>query len=69
MSYSKERDEFISRATKEGLSLDTCRKLLRYATTLQAEKTYRIVEKQAKKLKALLGDSAYKALLWNTEKL
>ena len=35
MSYSKEREEFISRATQEGLSLDTCRKLLRYATTLQ----------------------------------
>ena len=35
MSYQKERDEFISRATAEGLSLDTCRKLLRYATTLQ----------------------------------
>lgn len=35
MSYSKERDEFISRATQEGLGLDTCLKLLRYATTLQ----------------------------------
>lgn len=35
MSYTTERDEFISRATAEGLDLDTCRKLLRYATTLQ----------------------------------
>lgn len=35
MSYTRERDEFISRATAEGLSLETCRKLLRYATTLQ----------------------------------
>ncbi len=35
MSYSKERDEFIARATGEGLSLDVVRKLLRYASTLQ----------------------------------
>lgn len=35
MTYQRERDEFISRATREGLSLDVCRKLLRYATTLQ----------------------------------
>ncbi len=35
MSAQKERDEFIARATQIGLSLDTARKLLRYATTLQ----------------------------------
>lgn len=34
MTYQHERDEFISLATQEGLGLDTCRKLLRYATTL-----------------------------------
>lgn len=34
MSYSKERDEFIAIATQEGLSVETARKLLRYATTL-----------------------------------
>lgn len=35
MSYSKERDEFIARATAEGLPLHTVRTLLRYASTLQ----------------------------------
>ena len=35
MSYSHERDQFIATATKEGLSLDVARKLLRYASTLQ----------------------------------
>ena len=35
MSYQKERDEFIAQASREGLDLKTCRKLLRYATTLQ----------------------------------
>ena len=35
MSYTHDRDQFISLGAKEGLSLDTCRKLLRYATTLQ----------------------------------
>lgn len=39
------------------------------ADSRKAEKTYHTVEKQAKKLKALLGDSAYKALLWDTERL
>lgn len=34
MSYTHERDQFISSGTREGLSLDTCRQLLRYATTL-----------------------------------
>lgn len=34
MTYQHERDEFISLATREGLDLPTCRKLLRYATTL-----------------------------------
>ena len=35
MSYRKERDEFINRATLEGLELPVILKLLRYATTLQ----------------------------------
>lgn len=35
MSYTRERDEFIKQASQEGLDLDACRKLLRYATTLQ----------------------------------
>lgn len=35
MTYQHERDEFISKATAEGLDLDICQKLLRYATTLQ----------------------------------
>lgn len=34
MSYVKERDEFISIMTGEGLSLEVTRKLLRYAQTL-----------------------------------
>lgn len=35
MSYQTERDEFIVRASGEGLGLDVCRKLLRYASALQ----------------------------------
>jgi hypothetical protein len=35
MSYTRERDEFIVAATKAGLDIETSRKLLRYATTLQ----------------------------------
>lgn len=35
MSYQRDRDEFISIATQEGLSLDIALKLLRYATRLQ----------------------------------
>ena len=35
MSYQRERDTFIIEATKIGLSMDTIRLLLRYATTLQ----------------------------------
>ena len=35
MSYQNDRDNFIVRASREGLDLATCRKLLRYATTLQ----------------------------------
>lgn len=35
MSYTKERDEFIAIAAREGLPVDIARKLLRYATTLQ----------------------------------
>lgn len=34
MSYSKQRDEFIATMTKEGLSVDKARALLRYASTL-----------------------------------
>ena len=35
MSYQRERDEFIQKATREGLDLNTITRLLRYATTLQ----------------------------------
>ena len=35
MSYQRERDLFISLASKEGLDLHTIGKLLRYASTLQ----------------------------------
>jgi hypothetical protein len=35
MTYQRERDTFIGEATKIGLSMDTIRLLLRYATTLQ----------------------------------
>jgi len=35
----------------------------------KAEKTYRQCERQAEKLKRLLGEEAYKALLWDTERL
>ena len=34
MSYQYERDQFITRMTREGLSLDATLKLLRYATTI-----------------------------------
>ena len=34
MSYQADRDEFIARMAKEGLPVDTARRLLRYATTL-----------------------------------
>ncbi len=35
MGYQRERDQFIAAATAEGLRLDVCYYLLRYATTLQ----------------------------------
>lgn len=35
----------------------------------KAERTYRIIEKQANRLKAFLGQGAYETLLWNTERL
>jgi DnaJ-class molecular chaperone len=35
MSYQRERDLFISQASKEGLDLNTITRLLRYASTLQ----------------------------------
>lgn len=35
MSYTKERDTFITLASREGLDMPTITKLLRYATTLQ----------------------------------
>ncbi len=35
MSYQRERDEFIAKASSEGLDLPTITKLLRYASTLQ----------------------------------
>ena len=35
----------------------------------KAEKTYRIIEKQAQELKSFLGADAYDTLLWNTERL
>lgn len=35
MTYNQERDVFIVRASKEGLSLDMIKRLLRHATTLQ----------------------------------
>lgn len=35
MTYTKERDEFIAIATREGLSVNVARKLLRHAATLQ----------------------------------
>jgi hypothetical protein len=35
----------------------------------KAEKTYKVIEKQADKLKNFLGDDLYKELLWNTERL
>ena len=41
MSYQRDREQFLIQATKEGLPLDICRKLLRYATTL-----HRIAEAQ-----------------------
>jgi len=35
----------------------------------RAEKTYRLCERQTEKLKALLGPEAFKALVYNTERL
>lgn len=35
MSYTRERDEFISRMSREGMPLDVVTSLLRYASTLQ----------------------------------
>lgn len=35
----------------------------------KAERTYRTIEKQAAKLKALLGDAAYEQLLYHCERL
>ena len=35
MSYTHERDEFVARMTREGVSLATIRGLLRHASTLQ----------------------------------
>jgi hypothetical protein len=35
VSYQKERDEFIARASQVGIALDTIHLLLRYASTLQ----------------------------------
>jgi hypothetical protein len=35
----------------------------------KAHKTYKVCERQAAKLKALLGEDAYKQLLWHTERL
>jgi len=35
----------------------------------KAEKTYRIVERQAAKLEAFLGSELFNALLWNTERM
>jgi hypothetical protein len=35
----------------------------------KAEKTYRIIERQAEKLKNLLGGELYNELLWKTERL
>jgi hypothetical protein len=35
MSYTRDRDEFISRMSRDGMPLDVITKLLRYASTLQ----------------------------------
>jgi hypothetical protein len=35
----------------------------------KAHKTYRLIEKQAAQLKELIGNEAYEALLWHTERL
>jgi hypothetical protein len=35
----------------------------------KAHRTYKTIERQASKLKALLGDDAYDQLLWHTERL
>ena len=35
----------------------------------KAEKTFKTIEHQAKRLRNFLGDSAYETLLWNTERL
>lgn len=35
MSYQKKRDEFIARATREGLTVEVARTLLREASTMQ----------------------------------
>lgn len=34
----------------------------------KAERTYKVVERQAAKLNRFLGDSAYKTLLWETDR-
>lgn len=34
----------------------------------KAEKTFRTIQRQAARLKAFLGEDAYKSLLWNTER-
>lgn len=38
------------------------------ADSRKAERTYRIVQKQADGLKQLLGETAYEQLLWHTER-
>jgi hypothetical protein len=35
----------------------------------KAERTYRVIGRQAASLKSLLGEPAYQELLWNTERL
>jgi hypothetical protein len=35
----------------------------------RAERTFRAVERQAKRLRSVLGESAYNTLLWDTERL
>jgi hypothetical protein len=48
---------------------DWCSELGYDTDSRKAEKTFKTCEEQARKLKALLGDSAYRTLLYETERL
>ena len=53
----------------DSANMDHWKCLLRAGNSRKAEKTFKTIEHQAKRLRNFLGDSAYETLLWNTERL